>query len=63
LIRLLKKDGTVEFELKWGQPVTAAASSDEPEATYVPVMTSSSKWIVGIPNESLEGLGLTDLAK
>lgn len=60
-IRLLKKDGAVEFEMKWGKPVTVKPNADDPEATYVPASTSSSKRLVAIPQGSLEGLGLTDL--
>ncbi|MES2965161.1 MAG: DUF4340 domain-containing protein [Bdellovibrionota bacterium] len=62
-IRLLKKDGSVEFEMKWGKPVTATPNADVPEVTYVPVTTSSSKRVVGVPTASLESLGITDLGE
>lgn len=61
-IRLFREDGVMEFELRWGKPTTASTTADDPEATYVPATTSSSKRIIGIPQASLEGLGIMELA-
>jgi|GEM_PF-3604874 len=55
-LTLLKSDGSVVFEMSWGEPIVEKAEGEKPEARYLPVKTSLSKQIVGVPEKQIATL-------
>jgi hypothetical protein len=56
-LSLLKSDGSLVFEMSWGEPVIESATPDRPESRYLPVKTNLSTQIIGIPEKQIAALG------
>jgi hypothetical protein len=56
-LTLLKSDGSVVFEMSWGEVVTEGATADRPESRYLPVKTNLFKQVVGVPELQIAALG------
>ncbi len=61
-LRLLKSDGSLVFEMSWGEPVTENATSERPEAVYLPIKTNLSKQVVGLAEKSVAELSESETA-
>jgi hypothetical protein len=60
-LTLLKSDGTLVFEMSWGDPVIEKSDAGV-ESQIVPVKTNLSKQMIGVPEKSIRDIARTPTA-